>query len=36
MLTVRGYLSGMGYYFICREGETPFMNASANKNIVEF
>ena len=35
-VTVRGYLSGMGYYFICREGDSIFTNASANANIAEF
>ena len=34
-VTVRGYLSGMGYYFICREGENIFVNASSNNNIVD-
>lgn len=35
-VTVRGYLSGMGYYFICREGATVVSNASKANNIAEF
>lgn len=35
-VTVRGYESGMGYYFIIREGQTPFTNASNSSNVRDF
>lgn len=34
--TIRGYLSGMGYYFFFREGEFPWASGSAANNILQF
>jgi hypothetical protein len=35
-LTIRGYLSGMGYYFCFREGGSVWSSASAPNNILQF
>jgi hypothetical protein len=35
-VTIRGYKSGMGYYFIWREGECPWNLASDVNNILQF
>jgi hypothetical protein len=35
-VTIRGYLSGMGYYFMWREGEYPWSPASAADNMLQF
>ncbi len=35
-VTIRGYKSGMGYYFIWREGEYPWTPASDANNILQF
>ena len=35
-VTIRGYLSGMGYYFVWREGEYPWSEASDANNILQF
>ncbi len=35
-VTIRGYKSGMGYYFIWREGEYPWSAGSDANNVVQF
>ena len=35
-VTIRGYKSGMGYYFMIREGENPFTRASDTTNLLQF